>query len=105
MGILLEPTAFRGLRGKIIFRRFYQPTLWKRNWCLYQDGNHEIFSWKFDSRLNRAWNIYVAMPLGLINVILFSRTAEDTTFEAIFRDTSFLISFQVFFKSLIFVWK
>ena len=65
----------------------------------------KLFSSKFDRRLNRTWNIYVAMLLDLINVILFSRTAEDTDLEAIFRDTSFLISFQVFFESLMFVWK
>ena len=45
------------------------------------------------------------MPLGLVNVILFSVTTEGTEFEVLFRNISFLIPFQVFFKSLIFVWK
>ena len=43
------------------------------------------------------------MSLGLVNVILFSITAEGTEFEVLFRDISFLIPFQVFFKSLLFI--
>ena len=45
----------------------------------------------------------LAMSSGLINVELFSITAEGTKFEVLFRDISFLIPFQVFFRSLIFV--
>ena len=60
---------------------------------------------KFDCRLNQAWNIKyllnaLAMSLGLVSVILFSVRAEGTEFEVLFRDNSFLILFQVFFKSL-----
>ena len=45
------------------------------------------------------------MSLGLVNLILFSVTTEDTEFQVLFRDISLLIPFQVFFKSLIFVQK
>ena len=45
------------------------------------------------------------MSLGLVNLILFPITTEDIEFEVLFRDISFLIPFQVFFKSLIFVRK
>ena len=47
----------------------------------------------------------LAMSLGLVNVILFSITSEDTEFKVLFRDISLLIPFQVSFKSIIFVWK
>ena len=45
----------------------------------------------------------LAMSSGLVNEILFSITAEDTKIEVLFRDISFLIPFQVFFKSLIYI--
>ena len=45
----------------------------------------------------------LAMSLGLVNVIIFSITSEGTEFEVLFRNNSFLIYFEVFFKSLIFV--
>ena len=40
----------------------------------------------------------LASSLGLVNVILFSIIVEGTEFEVLFRDISFLKSFQAFFN-------
>ena len=47
----------------------------------------------------------LAITSGLVNVILFSIKTEDTESEIIFIGFSFLMSFQVFFRSLVLVWK
>ena len=73
----------------------------------------KFVSRKFNCRLNRARSIYkifvecskLVMSSGLVNKILFSIRAQGTECKVLFRDITFLIPFQVFFKSLIFVWK
>ena len=47
----------------------------------------------------------LAITSGLVNGILFSIKTEDTESEIIFIGFSFLMSFQVFFRSLVLVWK
>ena len=49
------------------------------------------------------WLNASAMCSSLVNEILFSVTVEGTEFDVYFRDITFLIPFQVSFKSLIFV--
>ena len=71
----------------------------------------KCFSRKFDCRLNpEKLEIFIkyllnalAMSSGLVNKILLSITAEVAELEVLLRDISFLIPFQVSFKSLIFV--
>ena len=111
--MLLEPTAFSGLRDKIIFlisvlsTGFMKKELIsisrKKSWNLFLENL--IVDWiGLEIFLKYLLNA-LAMYLGLLHVILFSIKAEGTEFEVLFRDISFLIPFQVFFKSLIFVWK
>ena len=47
----------------------------------------------------------LAIPSNLVTVTLFLITVEGTESEIIFIGFRFLMSFQVFFRSLIFVWK
>ena len=111
--MLLEPTAFSGLRDKIIFlisvlsTGFMKKELIsisrKKSWNLFLENL--IVDWiGLEIFLKYLLNA-LAMYLGLVHVILFSIKAEGTEFEVLYRDISFLIPFQVSFKSLIFVWK
>ena len=113
VGILLGPTAFRGLRDKTIFlisilsTGFMKKELisisGRKSWNLFLENL--IVDWiELEIFIKYLLNA-LAMSLGLVNVILFSITAEGTKFEVVFRDICFLIPFQVFFKSSIFVWK
>ena len=45
----------------------------------------------------------LAVTSVFVNVILFSITAEGSESQIIFRDFSFLTSFQVIFRSLVFL--
>ena len=77
--------SFRGLRDKIIFLI-----------SILSTGFMKKESNSISGR--KSWNLFLEnlMSLCLVNVTLFSVTAEGTEFEVIFRDISFLLPFQVF---------
>ena len=101
VGILLGPTAFRGLRHKILFLISTLSTGFKKKELISISGRK---SWNlFLENLIVDWiepEIFIkcllnalAMLLDLVNVILFSITAEGTEFDVLFRDISFLRPF------------
>ena len=112
VGILLGPTAFTGLRGKTIIWIFILSTGFMKKELLSISGRklwnlcleNLIVDWivleNFPKNLLNA----LIMSSGLVNEISLSVTVEGTEFEVLFRDNSFLIPFQLFFKSLICVW-
>ena len=96
--------SFRGLRDKIIFLISILSTGFMKKESISISGRK---SWNlFLENLTVDWielEIFInyllnalAMSLCLVNVTLFSTTAKGTEFEVIFRDISFLLSFQVF---------
>ena len=113
VGILLEPTALRRLRDKIIFwisilstgfmKKELMSVSGRKLWNLFIENL--IVDWIVLEMFMKCLLNALAMSSGLLNVVLFSITAEDTEFEVLLRYVSFLIRWRVFFKSLIFVWK